>query len=288
MTDAPAPPGRLRVVTWNVRAGIGPGEPFPPAWWRHVRPDRLERIGAVLRALHPDVVTLQEVTIMTPNGVVHDQPAELAALTGLHARYSAAHAYPLVEPETGRTIGSATWGNAILARQRLAEGFAVGLPRPADDDLVEPADVDHPLAGVRYGDVEPGHREPRCAVGSVVGGGVGAATIVTTHLTYIGLEQRRRQAAAVAELAAVSGPVIVTGDFNAEAGAPEIAPLGSTLTDAFGAVGIGVGDQRRRTFGSQAIDHVLVRGLDVVACSVATEAGDLSDHWPVVADLVVS
>jgi hypothetical protein len=37
----PAGTGRIRVVTWNIRAAIGPGEPFPPAWWRHVRQDRL-------------------------------------------------------------------------------------------------------------------------------------------------------------------------------------------------------------------------------------------------------
>src|SRR4051794_15191909 len=132
------PSGSVRVVTWNVRAAIGPGEPFPPGWWRHARQDRLERIAAVLRALDPDVATLQEVTIMTPDGRVHDQPAELARLTERHVRYAAVHAYPLVEPETARAIGMASWGNAILSREPLADGFASGLPRATDDDLVEP------------------------------------------------------------------------------------------------------------------------------------------------------
>src|SRR5204863_2317567 len=94
-------------------------------------------------------------------------------------------------------VGSAMWGNAILTRGRLTDVAVRGLPRAADDDLVEPAGADHPLAGRRYGDVEPGHREARCAV---VGrfAGVGVAT---THLTYIGRDQRRRQVAAAAELA---------------------------------------------------------------------------------------
>ncbi len=41
----------LRVATWNIRAAIGPGEPFPPAWWRHVSRDRLERIAGIIAEL---------------------------------------------------------------------------------------------------------------------------------------------------------------------------------------------------------------------------------------------
>ena len=279
--------GRLRVVTWNIRAAIGPGEPFPPAWWRHVRRDRLERIGAILSSLDGDVVTLQEVTIMNVDGEIHDQPADLARLTGLHSRYGAVHTFPLVEPETDRAIGSASWGNAVLTRAPLRGGFTTGLPRAADDDLVEPPGADHPLGGVRYADTEPGHREARCAVGGrlplTAGADVG---ILTAHLTYIGRAQREAQAAALVRLAGDLGdPAIVTGDFNAPLDAAELAPLAGALDDAFGVVGIRPGDPRRETCGPQPIDHVLVRGWTVTDCRVAVEAGDASDHWPVVADL---
>ncbi|MDQ3129063.1 MAG: hypothetical protein M3Q66_11515, partial [Chloroflexota bacterium] len=138
-------------------------------------------------------MTLQEVTIMTPDGDVHDQPAELARLTGWAVRYAATHSFQLVEPETGRAIGMASWGNAILGREPLAAGFAVGLPRAADDDLVEVAgarhhvlDQPHPLIDTRYRDTEPGHREPRCIVGGTLAASstaAAAATIATTHLT---------------------------------------------------------------------------------------------------------
>jgi hypothetical protein len=37
--------------------------------------------------------------------------------------------------------------------------------------------------------------------------------------------------------------------------------------------------------GGAAIGRVVVRGLTLVSCRVATEAGDVSDHWPVVAVL---
>jgi endonuclease/exonuclease/phosphatase family metal-dependent hydrolase len=293
MTGVPAEPARparrLRVVTWNIRAAIGPGEPFPPAWWRHVRDDRLERIAAILRDLDPDVATLQEVTVMTPDGRLHDQPAELARLTGRHVRYAAVHSFPLIEAERGRSIGMASWGNAILSREPLTDGFAVGLPRPADDDPVEVAGAvqphtreAHPLIGVRYGDTEPGHREPRCVVGGVAGG----VAIATTHLTYIGRAQRARQAAALAEIVAErTGPAVLTGDFNAPVDAPDVAPLAAGLSDAFTIAGVPVGDPRRASCGPWPIDHILVRALVVDGCRVVTESGDASDHWPVVADL---
>jgi endonuclease/exonuclease/phosphatase family metal-dependent hydrolase len=276
-------------VTWNIRAAIGPGEPFPPAWWRHVRSDRLERIAAVLSALDPDVATLQEVTIMTPDGEILDEPSELARLTDRHARYAAVHTFPLVEPETGRAIGMASWGNAILSRTPLTDGFARGLPRAADDDVVEVAgarhyllDEPHPLIDVRYADTDPGHREPRC----VVGGTVEGASVVTTHLTYIGRDQRRRQAEAVRDVVdALPGPLVLTGDFNAAAGADELAALRDGLVDAFAAVGVADDDALRASCGPWPIDHIRIRGLAVDGCRVVTEAGDASDHWPVVADL---
>jgi endonuclease/exonuclease/phosphatase family metal-dependent hydrolase len=282
VTGAAAEPARLRVVTWNIRAAIGPGEPFPPAWWRHVRRDRLARIAEFIAELDPDVATLQEVSILTPGGELLDEPAELGRLTGRAVRYAAVHAFALVEPETGRAIGMASWGNAILTRAPVGAGFAIGLPRPSDDDLVEPAGAGHPLAGVRYGETEPGHREPRC----LVGGSVDGVTVATTHVTYIGREQRRRQVEAVrAATTALAGPLVLTGDFNAPIDAAELAGLRDGLVDAFAAVGTSPADPARASCGRWSIDHVLVRGFGVESCRIATEAGDLSDHWPVVADL---
>lgn len=232
---------------------------------------------------------------MTPDGAVLDEPAELARLTGRHARYAAVHSFPLVEPDTGRAIGTASWGNAILSREPLADGFAIGLPRAADDDVIEVTGAlhhvtgePHPLLDVRYADTEPGHREPRCVVGGRLTGPI-ATTIATTHLTYIGRAQRRAQADSVAAIvrdrAGVTRAAILTGDFNAPVEAPELAALGDGFDDAFAAVGVGPGDPCRQSCGPWPIDHIRVRGLAVDACRVVTEAGDASDHWPVVADL---
>ena len=116
-----------------------------------------------------------------------------------------------------------------------------------------------------------------------------AAIVATTHLTYIGRAQRRAQAAALAaivrERAGAAGPAILTGDFNAPLDAPELVEIGHGFRDAFAEVGIGPGDTARHSCGPSAIDHIRVRDLAVAACRVVTEAGDASDHWPVVADL---
>ena len=81
------------------------------------------------------------------------------------------------------------------------------------------------------------------------------------------------------------GPAIVTGDLNAPIDTSELAVLRDGFDDAFVAVGIPEGDDRRRSCGPWSIDHILVRGFEVISCRVAREAGDLSDHWPIVADL---
>lgn len=277
----------MRVATWNIRAAIGPGEPFPAGWWRHVTDERFERIGALIRGLDADVVALQEVAFYDVHGAVHDQPLALARMTDRHVRYGAVHAYPLIEPDSGRAVGTATWGNCLLTREPIRDGFTLDLPVGADDDLVEPAESGLPLAGVRFADAPYGTREPRCAVGGTVtlDGGV-EATIVSTHFAYAGGAQRALQARTLAGLAEDhERPLVLLGDLNAAIDAPELRSLAAVFTDAFAAVGITPGDARRQSCGRNAIDHVFVRGSAVDDCRVVSEAGDASDHLPVVANL---
>lgn len=284
---APGPP-TIRVATWNIRAAIGPGEPFPPAWWRHVRRDRFERIAQQIVELDADVVALQEVALLTPHGELIDQPLELARLTGRHVRYAAVHAFPLIEPEGGRAIGAATWGNALLTRLPLHDGYAARLPPGGDDEVVEPEGSAHPLAGVTFADAPYGTREPRCAVGGRVTGPWGELAVLNAHLTYSGTDQRRSQADEVARIAdGLGAPLVVAGDFNARIEAHDLQSLASTFDDAFGAVGVEVGDPRRASCGPLPIDHLLARGLRARECRVVTEAGDASDHLPVVATFEV-
>ena len=283
MSDAPP---TIRVATWNIRAAMGPGEPFPPAWWRHVRRDRLERIAARIVELDADIVALQEVAFFTPGGELNDQPFELSRLTDRHVRYAAVHAFSLIEPETGQAVGAATWGNALLTREPVTDGFAVGLPLGGDDEPVEPPGSEMPLAGVTFAAAPYGTREPRCAIGGVVRTPLGEIAVVNAHLTYAGTGQRGAQADALARIAMeLGGPVIVAGDFNAPIEAPTLSALATGFGDAFAAVGIEPGDPRRASSGPNRIDHLLTRGLRVHDCRVVSEAGDASDHLPVLATM---
>jgi endonuclease/exonuclease/phosphatase family metal-dependent hydrolase len=284
----------LRLATWNIRAGIGPGEPFPPGWWRHVRRERVEAIGAFIERLDVDVVVLQEVALGSADGRPIDQPAELERLTGMAARYGALHHYTLVEPEGGRSVGAVLWGNALLSRLPIGATAVHALPVPGDDDLVEPPGaVDRatgrpsPASGVRYGDAGIGPREARCVLDCTVDVDGAPVRALTTHLAYVGRTQRLAQATALAGLVDGAQPALVAGDLNATAVDPELDPLARTLSDAFTAAGLAVGDPARESCGEQPIDHLFVRGLDIVDCRVALEAGDLSDHWPVVATLTL-
>ena len=143
-------------------------------------------------------------------------------------RYAAVHAFALVEPEDGRAIGAATWGNAILSR-RAAGGWlrarAAGRCRRRRWSN-QPA-VRCPLAGITFADAPYGTREPRCAVGGVWPAPDLAWAIVDAHLTYAGTEQRRAQVEAMAAAAdGMGSPVIVAGDFNAPIEATEMQAVG--------------------------------------------------------------
>lgn len=275
----------LTVVTYNIRAAIGPG-PFPPAWWEWVDADRLARIAGVLADLAPDIVALQEVPLMTIAGVVADMAGELGRTLGMDSRYGAIHHVTAVELASGRPIGAYTWGNAILSRHTIIGSWTASLPIPGDDVLVEPPDGSAEQGGIRFGDLEAGAREARCALICDIDIAGQPIHAISTHLAYMGSGQRREQAEAIAAIVArLDGAVVLLGDLNAPIHATELGPLRGPLVDAFLAIGVPPVDERRLSCGDVAIDHVLVRGLEPVSCRVVTEAGDASDHWPVVAVL---
>jgi endonuclease/exonuclease/phosphatase family metal-dependent hydrolase len=220
------------------------------------------------------------------NGIVTDMAGDLASRLGMESRYGAVHHVTASGRETSRAIGAYTWGNAVMSRRPIVASHTEALPIPADDDLVEPAMSDRELAGARYRDVDPGMREARCALVCRIDGEEGPVNVISTHLSYMGTDQRRRQAEALTEIAAgLDGPLVLLGDLNSPIHASELAPLRGPLVDAFMALGIPPVDERRRSCGDVAIDHILVRDLTAISCRVVTEAGDASDHWPVAADV---
>ncbi|MER7485889.1 endonuclease/exonuclease/phosphatase family protein [Streptomyces sp. NPDC126497] len=247
---AHAPTVPLRVATYNIHAGIGEDRVFD-----------LDRTAAALRGLRADVIGLQEVDVHW--GARSDFADEARALAGkLDMRVFFAPIYDL-DPAAGGAERR-RFGVAVLSRHPVpaAENHEITrLSTQTPDPVPAPA---------------PGFAEVVVDVRGV------RVRVYTTHLDHRADPSVR--AAQVADmlgvLAADRGPKVLVGDFNAEATAPELAPLWERLRDAApdgGGTYPAAGPVKR-------IDLVTVSpGVRVTgARTVATEA---SDHRPVVADL---
>ena len=228
-------------------------------------------MAAFVASTGADLVALQEVPLASIEGMAVDLPALFGALTGLDYRYGAVSHAPLAEPD-GRVVGAYLWGNVILSRLPIASTINRALPVTPNDDPTDPIDD-----------------EPRSALACAIDTPNQPVTFVSTHLAYLGLRARLPQAGRLAELAVqTEGPLILAGDLNAPIESEDLAPLRAVLDDGFAAVGVQVGDAARESCGTERIDHVLTRGVEVLDCRVAREAGDASDHWPVIARLRLS
>jgi endonuclease/exonuclease/phosphatase family metal-dependent hydrolase len=86
----------------------------------------------------------------------------------------------------------------------------------------------------------------------------------------------------VAAFAGVS-PAVLLADLNAPIEAPELEPFAGWV-DGFAQP---PGDPGRiSTDDGWRIDHVLALGASIRSCRVIRESGDLSDHYPVVAEVL--
>ncbi|RPK61863.1 Endonuclease/Exonuclease/phosphatase family protein [Streptomyces sp. ADI96-02] len=246
----------LRVATWNIHAGTGTDHAFDP-----------ERQAAHLRSLNADVIGLQEVDRhWSDRSAWRDLAGELAQRLGMHLFF--APVYSLDPPRPGAP--RAEFGVAVLSRYRITSVVNHEITRLSTQ-------VPNPVPAPA-----PGFGEAVVRVRGL------PVHIYVTHLDY-----RPDPAVRVAQvsdtrriMARDRGPKILLGDFNAEPGAPELAPLWRELTDA--APGA-------PTFPAEApvkrIDFVAVskggpRGA-VAVRRAWVPASTASDHRPVVADLLL-
>lgn len=169
-----AAPDTLRVLTYNIHHGVG----------MDGRLD-LERIAAVIRAQHPDVVLLQEVDSSTTRTNQVRQAAVLARLTGLEH-----YAFGAFMPYQG-----GAYGMAILSARPIL------------------AHENHRL---------PPGREPRSALAVRIRPGEDAPAIVFVDVHLYDTEAERfAQAQRLIELFGdAPRPVILAGDFNSRPGDP--------------------------------------------------------------------
>ena len=267
----------LRVASWNIRSAIGAG-PFPDRWWSHIDADRLRAIGAFISTLDADIMALQEVAIVGRDGDLVDNAGELGRQLGMEVRYAAVRSFEVVED--GAVLGVGSLGNALLSRLPIRAARTVALPASPDEAFIEPPGAAHPAAGVRYTDAPATIREPRCLLVAQIDG----VTVGTTHFSHIGSGERLLQAAATVAAFGGASPALLLGDLNAAIDAPDLAPFAS-WTDGFAEP---PGDPARiSTDDRLRIDQVLARRASVQGCRVVRESGDLSDHFPVVAEVVL-
>lgn len=158
----------MKIVSWNVQWGRGADG----------RVD-LGRIIAVLRALAPQVICLQEVAVNfddLPGGHLEDMPALLAAA---FPQYQLVY-HPIVDVADGRG-GRSQFGNLLMSTLPLGQVWRHTLPSP-------------PEAGVPS--------MPRgCIEATVLAPEpIGPLRVLTTHLEYYSASQRLAQAEALAQL----------------------------------------------------------------------------------------
>ncbi|WP_406467348.1 endonuclease/exonuclease/phosphatase family protein [Streptomyces sp. NBC_01594] len=242
----------LRVATYNIHAGAGMDNVFD-----------LDRQADELRALDADVIGLQEVDVhWDTRSQWRDVAGELAER--LHMRVSFAPIYSLDPTTPGAPRRE--FGVAVLSRYRIVSAENHEITRLSTQ---VPNPVPAPAPG--FGEV----------VVRVKGMPV---HVYVTHLDYRGDPSVR--IAQVADtrrvMAEDEGRKVLFGDFNAEPGAPELAPLWEELADAEPGAPTypALNPVKRIDFVAVSKDGVRVRDA-AVAETLA------SDHRPVVADLLL-
>ncbi|MFF0397235.1 endonuclease/exonuclease/phosphatase family protein [Streptomyces sp. NPDC005248] len=245
-------PVPLRVATYNIHAGAGMDNVFD-----------LDRQAAELRALDADVIGLQEVDVhWDTRSQWRDVAGELAER--LHMRVSFAPIYSIDPTTPGAPRRE--FGVAVLSRYRIvsAENHEITrLSTQVPDPVPAPA---------------PGFGEVVVRVKGM------PVHVYVTHLDYRGDPSVR--IAQVADtrrvMAEDEGRKVLLGDFNAEPGAPELAPLWEELADAEPGAPTypALNPVKRIDFVAVSKDGVRVRDA-AVAETLA------SDHRPVVADLLL-
>jgi endonuclease/exonuclease/phosphatase family metal-dependent hydrolase len=262
-TSTGRPPLTIRVMTFNIQHGIDGNGRY-----------NLQNAPAVIAAVQPDIVGLQEVTRNHPFYQCDDQPAKIAAaveqLSGQHwnVTYQQEWFTPDVScQQSGRGDGRETEGLVLLTKRSMTAAVMTAL---VDSRIGLEAALSDAYA----------------------------LPIVVTHLTSdaTGAAMRSQQVMQLTTWASRFGdPLVLMGDFNAAPGAPELQPIAAAYHDAWqDAQASGRASGNAFSHGSSRIDYVFFRPgtaltlttVDVIDTS-AIVGVQASDHSPVVATFTI-
>lgn len=243
---------KLRVATYNVHGCVGTDRKRSEA-----------RVAEVIGELSVEIIGLQELDFSRRRSSGVDQAGLIAAHLGWHSQF---------QPAMRR--GHEHYGHAILSR--------------------------YPLRAIRCAEL-PGNapffcRENRAALGLDVTTDFGVVHVINTHFG-LGRRERLLQARLLTSadwLDAVSGggPLILMGDFNSLPGSRPHRTLTRHLRDVRQLIQPARALRTFPTFfPAFAVDHIFVNAAlrpQTVRVHRTAVSRVASDHFPLVAELVVS
>jgi endonuclease/exonuclease/phosphatase family metal-dependent hydrolase len=254
----------LKVMNYNIRVGVGGAKERLP-----VR-EGLNRVKNVVEDISPDVLFTQE----TEKGAGRTDYVDqidwfMTELNFQHGGFAPA-------------IKEATWEYGVAVFSKFDSKTSVRRIKLFKPDYSET----HP----EYPDYFSEQRV-LCEFKQEIDG-----QLVYFYNTHLGLtaDQRQKQ---IEEIASIirevsDEPVILGGDFNAEADAPEMAPLHELMSEAFSAAD--VPREERKTFPgglapNKAIDTFFVTdSVEIKDVWTVRDETLASDHNPVIMEVIIT
>ena len=250
---------KLKLATFNIQHGVD--HAIKIAEEGRIVVD-LERVAKHIAQMGVEVCTLQEIYNCPPNGIYPDQPGDIANQLG---GWYSAHAKAI---DVIRSDGAKRpYGNGIVTQYPIKNMRTVPLVVPADQR------------------VEGRHYEDRVLMIAELDLGEGKTlTVMNCHFCLTAEGQKVATDTILAEKEKISGPVVLTGDFNLLPDNPYALQLKAAFDDTEDYMEGSV-----LTFPSHAprikIDYIFTSGLKIEKAYVVP--GVISDHLPIVAELEV-